>query len=106
MNEYIDFEKYDDDINFLWHFDHSANNLKMEKYMINLLNNEEINNYYDGKEWYGCFGVMSIIKFDFIVKLNNRFKIFSLLDYIDNREKRMNFERVFSILCTMIDGNI
>lgn len=106
LNKYINFEKYNDNIKFLWHFDHSANNLKMEKEMINLLNNEEINNYYDGKEWYGCFGVMSIIKFDFIVKLNNRFKIFNLLDYIDNRDKRMNFERIFSILCTMIDENI
>lgn len=106
LNKYINFEKYKNDIYFLWHFDHSANNLKMEKYMINLLNDETIEDYYDGKEWFGCFGVMSLIRFDFVEKLNKKFKIFDLLNYIDNRQKRMNFERIFSVLCTMINKDI
>lgn len=107
VNKYIDFTEYNDDIYYLWHFDHNANNLELEKYMIQLLEQKkEIDNFYDAKKWYGCFGVQTLIKYSFVQKINDEFKLFSLLNYIDNRQKRMNFERIFSVLCTMIDNKL
>lgn len=106
INKYIDFNDYNEDIYYLWHFDHNSNNLKLEKNMINLLNNDIVDQKYDGKEWYGCFGVQSLIKYDFLEKIQKEFKIFNLLDYIDSRIKRMNFERIFSVLCTLLKSDL
>ena len=53
------------------------------------------------KKWFGCFGVQTIISYDFIYSVQKKYNIFKLIDYIDNREKRMNFERIFSVLCTL-----
>lgn len=69
--------------------------------MIKELNNEFINDFYDNKEWYGCFGVQTIITYNFICKIQEKYKIFNLITFIDNRNKRMCFERIFSVLCTM-----
>ena len=106
INKYIDFKKYNEDIYYLWHFEHEANDLYNEKIMIKKLNNELIEQSYDAKQWYGCFGVQSIIKYNFIEELQNKYKIFDLLIYIDNREKRMNFERIFSVLCNLIKKDL
>lgn len=106
INKYIDFTKYNDEIYYLWHFDHNCNNLIDENKMMKILNNEKIIEKYDEKKWYGCFGVQTLISYNFVEKLQNNFKIFDLLKYIDNRSKRMNFERVFSVLCTLLDNNI
>lgn len=106
INKYIDFTKYNDEIYYLWHFEHNFNNLIDENKMMKILNNEKIIEKYDEKKWYGCFGVQTLISYSFVEKLQNNFKIFDLLKYIDNRSKRMNFERVFSVLCTLLDNNI
>ena len=106
INNYIDFDKYQDEIYYLWHFDHISNNLKEEKKMIKQLNNEIINNFYDNKEWYGCFGVQTLITYEFICKIQEKYKIFNLINFIDNREKRMCFERIFSVLCTMEETDL
>ena len=106
INKYIDFEKYNEDIYYLWHFEHEANDLNNEKIMINHLNNELIEQSYDAKEWYGCFGIQTIIKYNFIEELHKKYNIFNLLIYIDNRTKRMNFERIFSVLCTLLKKDL
>ena len=38
--------------------------------------------------------------------IQNKYNIFKLLDYIDSREKRMNLERIFSILCCLEKKNL
>ena len=106
INKYINFDKYTEDIHYLWHFNHECNNLKDENTMMNILKDSEIIEKYDEKKWYGCFGVQTIITYSFVEKLKERFNIFSLLNYIDNRSKRMNFERIFSVLCTLIKNDL
>ena len=106
INKYIDFSKYNEQIHYLWHFDHSCNNLKDENTMMKILNNQIIIDKYDEKKWYGCFGVQTIIDYDFIVKIQEKYKIFNLIQFIDNRNKRMNFERVFSVLCNLCDSDL
>ena len=73
---------------------------------MKILNNEKIIEKYDEKGWYGCFGVQTLIDYDFIEKIQEKYKIFDLLKFIDSRNKRMNFERVFSVLCTLLDNDI
>lgn len=106
INRYINFDKYKKDIYYLWHFGHNANNLIDENKMMNILENNKIIEKYDEKGWYGCFGVQTIITLDFIKKLDKEYKIFKLIEFIDTRSKRMNFERVFSVLCTLINNNL
>ena len=74
--------------------------------MMKLLNNDIIINKYDEKKWLGCFGVQTIINYSFVEKLHENFKIFDLIKYIDTRSKRMNFERIFSVLCNLLDENL
>ena len=77
--------------------------------MIQLLKNDKIQKIeecYDAQKWYGCFGIQTIIKYEFIETLEKEFNIFKLLDYIDNRQKRMNFERIFSVLCVLLKEDL
>jgi len=106
INKYIDFNKYRDDIYYLWHFNHSYNNLEGENNMMKFLNHEDIIPKYDEKKWWGCFGGQTIISYDFLEKIQKKFKLFNLLKYIDNREKRMNFERIFSVLCSLLKSDL
>ena len=107
INKYIDFDKYNSNVNYLWHFGHHANNYNQEIHMINLLNkSKRLKEIYDAKEWLGCFGGISIIKYDFLKEIQDKFGIFNLIDYIDSRSKRMDFERIFSVLCAELDSNI
>lgn len=107
INKYIDFISIKD-IKFIWHFTHEWNEKDQELNMINMLdNNEKIKYlYYKKDKWYGCFGVQSVIDFNFMNSIQNKYNIFKLLDYIDSREKRMNLERIFSILCCLEKKNL
>ena len=109
IHKYIDFSKFNDSIYYLWHFGHESNDLNNEKQMIKLLKNEKIEKIeecYDAQKWNGCFGVQTIIKYEFIERLEKEFNIFKLLENIDNRQKRMNFERIFSVLCTLLNEDL
>tara|TARA_B100001175_G_C19487526_1_gene630683 strand:+ start:20 stop:1237 length:1218 start_codon:yes stop_codon:yes gene_type:complete len=107
LNKYIDFVSISD-IKFLWHFTHEWDNDESEIKMINLLNNsDKIKElYYTKEKWYGCFGVQSIIDYDFLNLIQNKYNIFKLLDYIDSREKRMDLERIFSIISCLEKNNL
>lgn len=53
----------------------------------------------------GCFGVMSMIRTDFLVKLVARFPFLTL--YGPTRFHRMCFERIFALACyVMLEGNV
>jgi len=101
FNNYINFEDYNS-VKFIWHFSHDWDNENNE---INLLNNiysnKELIKFYNNKElWNGCFGVQTVITIDFIELLEKKYKIFNLLNVINNREIRMAFERIFGLLCS------
>ena len=42
---------------------------------------------------------MSVINYDFLCILENKYKFFNLLDFIKNRSDRMGLERIFGLLC-------
>jgi len=98
----IDFESINK-VKFLWHFLHNWDEWKQEKSLLcKLYNPEALLDYYDKTEkWYGCFGVMSVIDYNFLQVLVDKYNLFNLLHFIKNRMDRCNTERVFGLLCTV-----
>jgi hypothetical protein len=67
--------------------------------MIKLFNDEKLLKFYENKNlWKGCFGAMSIIKYDFLKKVNDTYDISKLLNCVLNRNNRCSFERVIACL--------
>ena len=107
INKHIDFDKYGD-IKFLWNFKHDWDNTDSE---ISLLNNLSFNEdlkkkYYDKNSWHGCFGCQSVITYSFLDKLSNKYNMFILLNVITTRPKRMDFERILGLLCTIENNEL
>lgn len=90
-------------VQFLWSFKypHLYDNREIEKAQLKLLNYaaELTSIYYKMKLWFGCFGVMCHITWDYLNHLNEKYGLFSLVDHISNRPDRCSFERTFAIIC-------
>lgn len=50
------------------------------------------------ERWTGCFGAISTINYDFLSRLNDKFPLSKLIDFITDRTERMAFERIFGCL--------
>lgn len=97
INKYIDFnvKKY----KLLWEFEHNWDQIDDETKMINCFNNSELKKFYENKKlWKGCFGGMSIITYEYLTHINNKYDISKLLNYVINRYNRCSFERVLGCL--------
>ncbi len=107
INKYIDFNNYGD-IKFLWQFDQQFFYENLEDNLMNILsNNQELKEYYNKRDLiHGCFGVMSVINHSFITKLVDKYNMFKLLNVITNRDERMNFERIFALMCINEDQTL
>jgi hypothetical protein len=87
---------------FLWHFEsHINDNTEKEIEVIKYLNNYGplLDFYNDKEQWYGCFGVMSVISYEFLNSINQKYNFFELLQHITCRIERMCLERIFA--CTV-----
>jgi len=94
----IKFDKFN---KFLWHFvSHKWDDVDGEVELIKkLTNSNDILNLYNKKdEWYGCFGVMSVITYKMIHDINSKYNFFVLLDSIKTRKERMMLERIFAVI--------
>lgn len=49
-------------------------------------------------KWYGCFGVQSFINHNFLVHLENKYKITNMLNLVKTRPDRCCLERIFGCL--------
>jgi hypothetical protein len=96
INSYINFNV--EDYKILWHFDHYYDQEEDEKKMLSLFNNEELLKYHKSKNWYGCFGGMCIIKYNYLESINKKYNFLKLVDYVKNRYNRMSFERVVACI--------
>lgn len=100
IKKYIDFNKYEH-VRFIWHFTSPWFDETAEKNMLLLLNNkEELQQYYYKRDLiHGCFGVQSVITYNFLSHLENKYDFFELIRFITNRTERMNLERIFALMC-------
>jgi len=102
-------ENMTDDIRFLWCFDsYLKYKVHLEMNVLKHLNysGELIELYKNEHMWRGCFSVLSVIKYDFIVRLVEKYNIFILLDHIKCRDDRMFLERAFAVLCYNEDKSL
>lgn len=107
INKYIDFNNVQT-VRFIWHFTHHWDNENDEIELLNNLDNvkdiEEF--YYEKDKWYGCFGLQTVIDYSFLEKIVIKYNLFKLIDYITTREIRMNFERIFGLICFYENTNL
>lgn len=96
INKYYDFSKTDD-ITFLWSFGEKVKYAHRDE-TIKMIDDKYIK-YYNSKDWFGCFGLMSIISHDFVKILHKKYNIFRYLDIINKRVDRQCMERIFAIYC-------
>lgn len=93
----VDVDKY----KFLWEFQtHRHDQPEDEERIIKLLTNHEgILQLHGNKAlWTGCFGVMTLIKYDFLKYIDEKHSLSNLLDGITCRYNRMSLERVFACI--------
>jgi hypothetical protein len=99
INKYIDFSLYSN--KFLYYFDkHKYDQIDLEMKMLEQLDNNNllIESHNNKNIWNGCFGCMTIINIDFMIHIQEKYNILKLMDFIDNRHKRMCLERVLGII--------
>ena len=85
---------------FLWEFN------ELHKYNIDDIhlifskfNDKSLRQLFDTPtEWKGCFGGMCIINHDYLVQIDRKYKINTLLDYVLTRNNRCSFERIIGVL--------
>lgn len=105
IKKYIDFEKYKSTI-FLWSFDHKYDDPATIKIIKNFKNNKKLAGLFSDKEkWKGCYGVMSMISWDIIDKINHEYDFFNIiLKNVKSRNERMMTERIFACVCYLCDN--
>ena len=97
INKYIDMSV--DKYKILWGFNHNWDHTADELNMINVFNDLELTQFYKNKHlWKGCYGGMSIIKYDYLSYINNKYDISKLLNLVLNRYNRESFERVIGCI--------
>lgn len=97
VNGYINTDV--DEYKFLWDFEHYWDQIEDETRMINVFDDKKLLDFYQNKFlWKGCFGCMSIIKHNYLTKINNKYDISKLLNLVLNRYNRCSFERVIACL--------
>jgi hypothetical protein len=95
-------------VQFIWKFKSVSQNIMIESKQIKLLSNcnELVSLYRQRHLWTGCFGVMTIITYDFLKLIVEKYNLFILLEHINCRLDRMAFERVFSVICHNENKNL
>jgi len=86
----------------LWMFYNNNSEIDNILRISNYLNHTEVIKYHILKwsqnSWLSCLGTMSYINYDFLVNLNDKYKLTNLIDIIRNRSDRCALERIMGIL--------
>ena len=101
IQQYIPFSQMNDPGYFFWHFTPYYDNRPLIEIMIKRIKNKEVMDLFKSDHWYGCFGCQCVIQLDFLEKVEAKYNLFSLLDYICHRDHRMAFERVLALSCQL-----
>ncbi len=99
LNDEIDISQIDS-VKFLWYFhDHSWDNIITETKYISLLeNNTNLLEFYNSKQWYGCFGAMTVIDYQFVQHLETKYNFLKLVNHVKTRFDGMALERIIGLL--------
>jgi hypothetical protein len=103
IKKYIDFHvnNYKMILNFCKKNISDRESLPYQMTLLSAINNEKLNNFYNKKDldlWSGCFGCMSVIKYDYLKSIDSEFRIACLIPHITCRMARCAFERIIGCL--------
>uniref|UniRef100_A0A6C0H6L8 Glycosyltransferase n=1 Tax=viral metagenome TaxID=1070528 RepID=A0A6C0H6L8_9ZZZZ len=110
IHKHIPFENFKLSVLPMWHFTKDREHYSTVLKNINgLKNNSEIFKIINDNEtfmtlnktnakWFGVFGVQCFINYNFLKKIQDKYDINNLLNYITCREDRCSLERIMGIL--------
>jgi hypothetical protein len=113
INKKIDVSQIKD-VKFLWYFKaEDGKNPDLDSNIEKLIKNTNTN-YTDGllsffhnnDKWKGCFGVMSVIEYNYLKNIADKYNFLDLINHITNRSDRMCLERIFAIICIFENPNM
>lgn len=98
-------------VQFLWNFNDYNTNYEGKKEVEKCINylklsKELLELYNNPNRWTGCFGMMSVIDYNFLKLIVEKYNLFILLDHIKCRRERCYMERIFAILCYNENSNM
>ena len=108
FNRKIDFGNTGN-VKFLWSFEHYWDDDIPTLDIISRFKDcgEVVRKYIRKGDWIGCFGVMAVITWDFLDKLDTRHDLFNvILDNVRTRRERQFIERVFPSVCYANDSTL
>ena len=110
FNQKVDFtSRFAQQVQFLWSFEHTWDNDIETLDIIRRFNlSSELEKFYLNKNnWLGCFGIMSVITWNLLDKINTRHNLFdTVVKNISTRSQRMLMERIFACMCFMNESNL
>lgn len=84
-------------VKFLWHFEtRDYDDVGLEMELLKKIGGPYLHLYKDHDYWKGCFGVMSMIEYDFLLRISS---IFAVLEDVKSRRHRCCMERIFAVMC-------
>ena len=103
IKKYIDFtvNNYKIIINFSKKDISDNESLPYQMNLLSAINNEKLTYFYNKKNldaWSGCFGSMSVIKYDYLKSIDSEFRLACLIPHITCRTARCAFERIIGCL--------
>lgn len=110
-SSFLNGQLYVDDIHtarFIWHFSHEWNNTPAERELIGLLTNSErlLHIHSDTNLWKGSFGTQSVITYQFLDIIIQKYNLFNLFQLVKHRNQRCQVERIFGLVCCAEDHSI
>jgi len=112
----IDFDKIKHvDVLPLWHFNADKENVHNSLHLISNFRNafslykkltlsDDIMILGKKNDWNGCFGVQSYINHNFLLRINSKYNLFTLLNKVKTRPDRCCLERIFGLIFNLESG--
>ncbi len=102
IQKFINFEKINK-IKFIFHFEPSHEDYEYEHLLLSkLTESNDLSNLikkFDKNKWNGCFGVMSVIDYEYLNFLQQKYNFLNLIHYITHKIHRCCLERIFGLIC-------
>jgi len=83
----------------LWSFsNHHPYDIDNAHRILSCYKDKKLNNLFNSNQWKGCFGGMCIINHNYLLEINNQYKIKLMLNKVTKRAEREAFERVWGVI--------